>query len=359
MEDSAGIDKEAVRAANPMVDVAARYTTLNRKGRTFRGLCPIHQERHPSFVVYPPDRWWCYGCERGGDVFDFVQEVEHLTFKEALQFLAEGKLPTHKVPTPKEWLEVPPPFGNTPLGEKEYHLLEEVTAFYHLALFANPFALKYVEGRAISRSTIERFRVGYAPGDRLARFLTFKGWDLQLAHDVGLLTPRGAFFQGRVIVPEMDERGRVIHLSGRDIRGQEPKYLFMAGVSKPVYGLPKLQVGRPVFVVEGAFDWLTLLQWGYQALCLLGLHLNREDAHRLCQARRIYLALDNDEAGQRASEELASRLGRVTEVRVIRFPQSVKDASHLAQRSDGREIFAHLVRRAVAVAHKGERSETW
>jgi len=340
-------DRETVRAANPMVDVAARYTTLVRRGRLLWGLCPLHRETQPSFVVYPPDNWWCYGCNRGGDVFDFIQEVEHLTFQEALQFLAEGTLPTYKgPPPPRAWLEEVPPPETLPLGAKEYHLLAEVAAFYHLALLATPFALRYVEERKISRNTIERFRVGYAPGDRLPRYLTFKGLDLGLAHDVGLLTSRGPFFQGRIIVPETDAQGRVIHLCGRDIRGRDPKYLFMAGIPKPVYGLVRLRRGFPVFVVEGVFDWLTLLQWGYQAVCLLGTSLKKNDALQLCQAKRVYLALDNDEAGERGTRELGERLRERTEVFCLHLPRSVKDTNELAQMSDGREIFARLVRSA-------------
>ena len=166
MDSKTAIDREEVRAANPMVDVAARYTTLQRRGHAFWGLCPLHKETQPSFVVYPPDRWWCYGCNRGGDVFDFIEEAEHLTFYEALHFLAEGRLPAYRGPAPpKEWLEAPPPLESTPLGQKQYHLLEEVALFYHVALFANPPALRYVQGRAIRRTTIERFRAGYAlPG---------------------------------------------------------------------------------------------------------------------------------------------------------------------------------------------------
>ena len=336
---------ERIKAENPIAEVVSRYIPLRGGGRTLSGHCPFHDDRKASFVVYPESgRWWCFACNFGGDVIEFIQRIEGVSFKEALEILGGGKLPEPKrsTPTPRRWRRPPGRERGPKLDKEDYRVLKAAAVFYHTAIFANRRALRYVLSRGISLPTIRRCMVGYARGDRLARYLSFKGLPLERAHDLGLLTPYGEFFRERVIVPEWDRSGRIIHMGGRTLMGEEPKYLFLPGLPKPLYGLRQLRE-EAVFVVEGIFDYLTLLDWGYQAVCLLGSHLKEEYIH-LLRRYPVYLALDNDQAGRAAARELAKRLPGA---KIISLPEGVKDPNELGQREDGREIFAELVKRAI------------
>lgn len=142
-------------------------------------------------------------------------------------------------------------------------------------------------------------------------------------------------------MPELRD-GQAVYLVGRaTMKQQRAKYIGLPGAPKPLYGQASAQGAREVFVVEGPFDWLTLVNWGYAARGLLGAHLKREHEREFDSVERIYLAMDNDQEGQNAVRTLAVKFG--ARARVVQLPKGIKDVNELAQRPNGRILFERLV----------------
>ena len=204
-----------------IVEVIQPYVPLKKAGRTYKGLCPFHTEKTPSFVVFPETgTWHCFGaCGTGGDVFTFVMKQENLGFGEALQLLAQ-----------RAGVELEPRSPEAGEAEKQQDLLRQInqaaaTYFHHL-LYHNDEAARaraYLEKRGLNRETIDRFQVGYAldQWDGLLRYLTDKNYALADVHEAGLIIERedrsGYYdrFRGRIVFPIRDHRGRIIGFGGR------------------------------------------------------------------------------------------------------------------------------------------------
>jgi DNA primase len=183
--------------------------------------------------------------------------------------------------------------------------------------------------------------VGYVSGDELIAYVRWRRLPAQAAIRVGLLGRDGReFLAGRVIVPEI-RRGEPVWLVGRTIEGNGggPKYLGLPG-AKPLLGW-ETALGSPmVILVEGVFDWLTLVQWGFPALALVGTRVRPEVLRALgARFERVYLALDADDAGQQAAAAIATALG--SRAVTVRLPHGIKDVAELAPRPDGRAVFAN------------------
>ena len=331
---------EDVRARFPVEQVIGSYIQLRRSGRRLAGLCPFHEDRTPSLVVYPHNQsWWCFGCEAGGDVFKFVMMIEHVRFPEAVELLGGGKLKPRRVPPP-------PPVEPSPkvLTGEHFSVLTAASDAYHAALLTRPDLLEYLAGRGIDGEAVKRHRLGYASGRHLVRHLTFRGWDVHLAADLGLIGARGEFFRERIVIPEIRE-DKVVYLAGRASQPyQRAKYLHLPGAAKPIYGLELIRGRHEVFVTEGPFDWMSLVSWGYSACCLLGHSVKRNQERHFDFATRIYLCLDNDEAGRKATKKLCKLWEE--RARPVSLLKDVKDINELAQRPNGRELFVRLVRLA-------------
>ncbi len=234
------------------------------------------------------------------------------------------------------------------IDEDAMQLLTAAAEVYHTSVLLNPEMLSYVTGRGLTLDTIQRFRLGYATGDNLEKYFRFRGWNVEMGKALGLIGERGEFFRKRIIIPEW-RNGNAVYLVGRQTQEyQRVKYLGLPGVPKPLYGLEGAQKHREVFIAEGAFDMLTLLQWGYPAVALLGSHLKREWAEELASAERIYIVTDSDEPGRASAQILAETFGRRAVI-VAPIP-SAKDVNELAAQPGGREIFGHLVELANAMA---------
>ena len=345
---------EEVRARSRVESVIGSYVQLRKTGSRFSGLCPFHDDRKPSLVVYPASQsWYCFGCGAHGDVFDFVQTMENLSFREAVERLGTAEFRPREVVRrkPEEKEEVQPP----PLGEEHFALLTAAVDAYHAAVLSTPVALEYLSKRGIDGEAVRRHRLGYASGKRLVRYLTFRGWDPALAEDLGLIGPRGEWFRQRIIIPEI-RGGKAIHLVGRAIRpGQEPRYLSLPGAPKPIYGAELVKGSHEVLITEGPFDWMTLVSWGYVACCLGGTRLKPEDRALFDGAKRVYLCLDVDEAGQNLTRELLELWGE--RVRPVPHAKGIKDVNELAQRPDGRELFVRLMRLADQRARERRRRQ--
>lgn len=341
-----GEEVEEIRRRHPVEQVIGGYIPLRRSGRHLVGHCPFHNDTHPSLVVYPDSAsWYCFGCQAGGDVFDFIMRIEKVTFPQALALLRGGQLRRKYTPPPP-----PEPVDRVTLNEEHLAVLTLASDIYHAALNGHPEVLDYLTSRGIDEEAIERHRLGYASGrdlSHLERKLREK------ARDIGLIGPRGEFFRNRVVIPEI-RSGQVVYLVGRALGRSSAKYLHLPGLPKPIYGLENIDGKAEVFVTEGPFDWMTLVSWGYAACALLGNRLKAEHQGYFDQAKRIYLCLDNDAEGRKATEQLCELWG--ARARPVRL-RGAKDINELGQHPWGKECFGRLVKLADWRAWKGVR--TW
>jgi DNA primase len=260
-----------------VVEVIQPYVPLKKAGRNYKGLCPFHAEKTPSFVVFPETgTWHCFGaCGIGGDVFTFVMKQENLSFGEALQVLAQ-----------RAGVELEPRSPEAGEAEKRLDLLRQInqaaaTYFHHLLYHSDEAARAraYLEKRGLNRETIDRFQVGYAldQWDGLIRYLIDKGYTLEDVHETGLIIERedgsGYYdrFRGRVVFPIRDHRGRTIGFGGRILGEGVPKYLNspqtpLFDKSSVLFGLDQAKAGiRTVgeaVIVEGYMDVLMAHQHG-------------------------------------------------------------------------------------------------
>ncbi len=322
---------------HPIAEVVARYgIELRPSGRTLVARCPFHADGgRPNFHVYPSTAsWFCYRCGVGGDVIGFVRRMEQCGFHQAVERIESttaapiSRRPPFRPPSP-------PPRVWRPV---ERACLAAAVAFYHHRLLETPAAPAYWESRGLDRRLLSECRVGYATGRGLVDDLRQRRLPIQAAIRVGVLRPNGReFFAGRLVIPEM-RHGQPTWLIGRAISSNDnrPKYLSLPG-PKPLFGWEAAARQHHIVLTEGVFDVLTLCQWGVPALALLGTHAPSDAVRALLRFRRIYLALDNDEAGRAATADLRSLLG--SRAVPVLLPGGVKDVADLALLSDGKHVF--------------------
>lgn len=337
------IDTDQVKRAHPIEEVVSRYgIELRPVGRALVGPCPLHADGgRPNLHVYPGNAsWYCYRCAIGGDAISFVMRLERLGFRDAVARLEGGPVAT--CPTPARPVRRPKArrSRSRAWGAAERACLAAAVELYHNRLLSDPAARAYVAGRGLERATLERCRVGYASGDELAGYLRWRRLPAQAAVRVGLVGRDGRdFLAGRVVVPEI-RAGQPLWLVGRSIGpgGDGPKYLGLP-IAKRLLGWETAAGSPTAIVVEGVFDWLTLVQWGLPALALVGTHVRPEVLQALgARFQRLYLALDADQAGREATDAIVQVLG--PRAVPVRLPRGVKDVAELAPRSDGRALFA-------------------
>jgi DNA primase len=306
---------EEIKRRIDIVDLVSQTVQLQRAGRSFKGLCPFHSEKTPSFHVSPErGSWHCFGCGEGGDIFSFVQRRDNVEFVEALRMLAEQadvELERSSRPDPTRQQR----------RERLHALLESAALYYRAALTGArwPAARTYFEGRGISAETSERFGLGYAEpsGRGLAQHLVQAGFGLDEAVAAGALGQADDGrtydrFRDRVIFPIRDAEGRMIGLGGRTLGDQQPKYLnspqtdlFDKGGS--LYALDQartaIREARQAVVVEGYMDALIAHQHGFRnVVATLGTAITERHMEVLRRlAQEVILALDADAAGQRAT----------------------------------------------------------
>jgi DNA primase len=349
------IDVEQLRQQHPIVDVVAHYgIELRRSGACFTGRCPFHADGgRPNLVVFPRSgRWSCFRCGARGDAISFVQEFEHLPFREAALRLGSdlpGSPAVRRSPQR-------PPIGaraaGSALGAVELEVLDAAVELYANRLMTDDTALAYMAGRGFPRELLERERVGFAAGNQLIPYLIWRRLPLDAARRTGLLRADGReFLAGRIIFPEI-RAGRVTWLIGRLLRTPSdeplaggPRYLGLPG-HKPLLGWDAAHRDlRSVCLVEGPTDLLTLRHWGVPVLALCGTHPTPATVELLGQWARVYLVLDRDEAGQNATLHLT----HVFRERAIpvKLPARMKDPADLATHPDGAELFRSAIRKAV------------
>jgi len=300
-----------------IVDLVGQAVPLKKAGRNFKGLCPFHAEKTPSFIVFPDSgNYHCFGCGEGGDVFTFLMKTQNLTFSEALRELAQ------RAGVPLMAREV------TQERDQERDRLLEITAaaalyFHNLLLQADAarHARAYLGERGVTDATIEAFQLGYSldEWEALGRYLASRGYPTTEVEAAGLIIAReqaaGHYdrFRGRLMFPIRDAQGRPIGFGARALKKEdEPKYLnspetrlFKKGTG--LYGLDRarraIRQQDQAVVVEGYMDVLIAHQHGYEnVVASLGTALTEQQVRQLKQlTRNLVLALDADAAGQMAT----------------------------------------------------------
>lgn len=316
---------EEVRLKNDIVEVISSYVKLQKKGSSYFGLCPFHNEKSPSFSVSGQKQmYYCFGCGAGGNVFTFLMEYENYSFVEALKVLAD-----------RAGVELPKMEYSREAQEKaelrtvllEINKLAAKYFYAQLKSEQGKTAYTYLKDRQLSDATITAFGLGYSNkySDDLYRYLKMKGYSDEMLLKAGLISAdekHGAYdkFWNRVMFPIMDANNRVIGFGGRVMGDGKPKYLNSPETpvfdkSRNLYGLHRARTSRkPYFIIcEGYMDVIALHQAGFtNAVASLGTALTAGHASLIKRyVNEVYLTYDSDEAGTKAALRAAPILKSV------------------------------------------------
>ena len=306
---------EEIRMKNDIVDVISGYVKLTRRGSSYFGLCPFHNEKSPSFSVSPGKQmYYCFGCGAGGNVFTFLMEYENFTFVEALKFLADRagvELP--QMEYSKEAKE------QADLKNTLLEINKQAAKYYYYQLHTErgKQGYDYLKGRGLSDDTIRKFGLGYSDkyGSLLYRFLKEKGYDDEILRQSGLFLADEVHgmqdkFWNRVIYPIMDANSRVIGFGGRVMGDGKPKYLNSPETkifdkSRNLYGLNLARSSRRknLIICEGYMDVISMHQAGFNnAVASLGTALTSLQAGLMKRyTDEVLVIYDSDEAGVKAA----------------------------------------------------------
>ncbi len=308
--------KEQIKHSLSIVDVVGRYVSLKPAGKNYKGLCPFHTEKTPSFFVMPEkSSYTCFGCNQFGDVFSIVMEMEKLSFTEAMNFLIDN----YNLNIEKKQFKAR-------RSVDDYYKINQLALDYFSGILKLPSPVDgsdpngYLENRGISPETIQDFSLGYALNqwDGLYRFLTRQKVDIQKAIDLGLLvkSDRGKIydrFRGRIMFPVYSESGKVIAFGGRTLFDEPSKYLNSPDSpvykkSEHLYGFYQtkkyLREKNSAVLVEGYFDLISLYQGGVTHVAAsLGTALTVQQIYLLKRfSENLFIFYDNDKAGINAAK---------------------------------------------------------
>lgn len=355
---------EQIRDRNDIESVISSYVELKRRGRNLTGLCPFHNEKTPSFTVYPEtSSYYCFGCHAGGDVITFIRNIENLDYIEAVKYLAE-----------RSGIRMPDDNVSDTAHEKRkitYEANRAAAKFFHETLFSEKGKkqLEYlVEKRGLTKSQIIRFGLGAAPDDwhELTNYLVSQGFkrdDLVRADLIKLSEKNGKKnyydnFRNRVIFPVIDLRGNVVAFGGRVLDDSKPKYINTGDTpvykkGKELYSLNLAKNGNEgkLILCEGYMDVITLHKYGFtNAIAGLGTALTPEQVTLISRyAEKVYLCYDSDEAGQKAVKAalmLFSKTG--VKVKVIML-EGAKDPDQILKESGGPDLFNKMIDKSLNV----------
>ena len=307
-----------IRARANIVEVISDYTSLKQAGNSYKGLCPFHNEKTPSFTVSTEKQlFYCFGCGAGGDIFNFVMKIEKIKFRDAVKMLAERvgvTLPESESPEARE--------ARKKLG-RLYDCMEAACRYYETVFAKNPNAAEarnYISQRGLSDDAVRCFRLGYAlkSWDGILKTLIESGFSTEELLSAGLILPsksgKGYYdrFRGRLMFPITDVAGRVIGFGGRVLDNSEPKYLnspetalFQKG--KIIYGLAlarnAIRNKSRAVIVEGYTDTITCHQFGFEnVVATLGTALTKSQAKAISRyTSQVIMAYDADTAGNAAT----------------------------------------------------------
>ena len=340
---------EEVRQNNDIVDIISQYVHLTRKGRNYFGLCPFHNEKSPSFSV-SPDRqiFHCFGCGVGGNVYTFLMKIEGITFREALEQLAERaniQLPT---------LENNADTAREELKAKVYKVNEFTAEFYHQNLYkpVAKIAQEYVKKRRMNTETLEAYKIGYSGKfDELYKALKSQGFGEKEILESGLVNKNdnGTYidrYRNRLMFPICDARGKVIAFGGRVLDDSKPKYInspenIVYSKGRHLFGLnvAKKDSAKKILIVEGYMDVISLHQRGItNVVGALGTALTEQQGWLLRRTtEQVILGFDADGAGQTAiarSMEILQKMG--CDMRVLQIEGAKDPDEFIVKFGEGR-----------------------
>lgn len=351
-----------VQSTADIIEVISQYTSLQKRGNNYMGLCPFHSEKTPSFNVdYEKQLFYCFGCGAGGNVFNFLMKKENLSFPEAVRWLADKyniKLPENKLDkaVSQEFKE----------RRKLYQINELIAKYYNYCMFntrEGKRAIEYLKKRGVTLDTIKRFFLGYAPNswNGLINFSASQGINLDHMEKLGLIVPRkkssGYYdrFRNRIMFPIQDITKNIIGFGGRAIDDSVPKYLnspetplFSKGDNLYALSLAKRDFNGYIIIVEGYMDCISLHQHGFnQTVASLGTALTKQQAKLLKKyTDKVILAYDADEAGQVATlrgMDILEKEG--LNVRILSLPKGEDPDDYI--RSKGAEGFHKLLEKSL------------
>lgn len=347
---------DELAARNPIEDVVGQYVALTRRGSNLFGLCPFHSEKTASFSVAPEKGiYYCFGCHKGGGPVNFIMEIESLDYPDAVRFLAK-----------RAGLEVPEDGAYQSTYKKQERLralCKDAARYFHSQLYgaAGQPAREYLVRRGLTKQTITRFGLGFAPDgwSGLMDTMTKKGYTKEELLDAGLVTKnqKGNLydrFRNRLMFPIIDIRGNIIGFGGRVMDDSKPKYLnspetIIFNKRKNLFALnvaKKSKQGR-IILTEGYMDAISLHQYGFDcAVASLGTALTEEHAQILAKyTQQVVLTYDGDEAGQNATRRAIPMLERAgVQVKVLRM-QGAKDPDEFLKKY-GADKFKVLLERS-------------
>jgi DNA primase catalytic core len=307
---------DRIKEQTDILDVIGRRIELDRN---HKAICPFHEEKDPSFSVNPGGQYFhCFGCGVGGDAISFLQLYERKSFMEALSELAAAagiSLPSITKEAKERIAE----------DRRIEDILTEAAGFYHGCLSEE--ARDYLADRGLTEETISRFQIGFARGGlteylirecELPMSLCLKAGVLKEVERHGEMKVRD-YFHKRIIFPTL-KRGRVVHLTGRSLHGEEPRYLHLPGEMHFLYNEDDLS-NEEALVVEGITDCLSLFQAGYPAVALIGCYLKPEHLPKFSRCKRIYVCLDGDAAGREGALGVAELIGE--RARIVELPEGL------------------------------------
>ena len=356
---------ERVRTSADIVEVARGHTDLRQRGTRWLGLCPFHDERTPSFSVDSSNNlYYCFGCQAGGDVINFVEEKEGLDFRQAVEHLADRfGVELEYQSSGREDDE------RRRARERLYDLLSKTAAFYQRYLQESDEAARarsYLESRGLGQEVLDQFGVGFAPSawDRILTSAQRSGFREEelMASGLAQRGRQGGLydrFRGRIMFPLRDARGRVLGFGARAMRdNQRPKYVnspesIVYHKGRSLFGLdlarPHATKAGEVIVVEGYTDVLALHQGGFpNTVAAMGTAMTEDQVGELSRiGQSLVLAFDADRSGQEAMLRVQrAAAGRQLDLKVIRLPDD-KDPSDLLL-EEGPGPFADRLEKAIS-----------
>jgi DNA primase len=320
-----------VKAKVDLVKVVQEHVRLTKRNKDFWGLCPFHQEDSPSFKVNPQmQSWYCFGCERSGDVFTFVELIEKTDKRGALQMLAERAGVELKKLSPEQK-------ERSDVRKRALDMLKLAAQYYEYVLWKSPAGepgRRLLESRHVGEETARRFQLGYAPAGRgFAEYLRAKKRSLADAQEAGLMRRDGTdFFAERLVVPIRDERGQVLAFTARTVR-QDEQRKYINSPEGPTYikgrvifglDLARDEIARRghAVLMEGQFDVITGHQFGVvNAVASSGTALTDDQVRLLKRfTDELLLVFDADRAGREAARKaavLAANSGMRTRIATV------------------------------------------
>ncbi|MFY9233845.1 MAG: DNA primase [Fimbriimonadaceae bacterium] len=349
-------ERDEIRSRVDIVELVGQKVVLKKTGKNWKGLCPFHADKRPSFDVSQlTQRFTCWSCGEKGDIFDWVMKTENVEFAEAIQILAKraGIELRNRKPEDK----------SAKLSQQA--AMEEALGFFKNALSKSTDARAYCDGRGLDEEVRSTWEIGYAPdvGDALASQLQRRGFSLQVCKGLFLVdqdTSGGFYdkFRGRLMFPIRDERGELVAFGGRLLGDGHPKYINSSDTplyrkSKVLYGLNKardpLSKARRAVLVEGYLDVIACHRAGVQtAIASLGTAMSDDQARLLRRwCDEVAILYDSDAAGQKAAARAAEMLvAESLRVRVALMPDG-EDPDTLL-RNAGPEAVQQAVERGIS-----------